>query len=311
MSVVSIKEGFSGVTADGDNRAWHAVRVFTLLTDNSADRGIFTYPLVDPAFASIHDGTEVSHTIPAMGTAHPDNGYYVSRVPKVTKKGPRYFEVQVPYDSGDPAINWKTQNPFLWPAQVSWDAAEYEVPYEEDMYDPSSTGHGTPTLYTDGSPVDPPMTKKIHDPLLIIERIEASFTPSTAVTYTDTVCNDSTFAGALAGQPRMNKIAAKFTPAATSYWTTRYEIQFRMILPPGVDEIVAWNRRILNRPSYYTNPTLGKDVPNVGLRACYVGDSDPSLKNQLCPRASVRGADIFLSFQEMRQISWSSFGFGL
>jgi len=228
MAIVSIKEGYTGVEAGGsvsrEGVKRTATRVYTVVTD-ATSRGLWTFPITD--------GTLI---IPAAGTAHPDDGDLYSGVPIVVAKGPAYFEVRVPYET-------EYEDPLAAAAELSWDDAERQVQYDTDL-------DGTPVANTLGEPFDPPRTKPVSDPVLIIERNQAAFDPDDKLLFQDTVCAE-VFYGAAIGRAKMGKIKARSVAAETPYWRVRYEITFRMKTPTGVPDAKAWWTQLLNQGVKY------------------------------------------------------------
>jgi hypothetical protein len=136
------------------------------------------------------------------------------------------------------------------PPDVSWEDSTRSEPVDCDLL-------GSPYCNTIDQYFDPPFHEEFSDPLLVYERNEAAFTPSTKLTYEDTLCSDAAgFWGAAAYQPRMLRIRAKLVQAPTPYWRVRYEIVFRMRLPSGQSTGNAWTRYVLNRGTMY-RPSAG------------------------------------------------------
>ncbi len=241
MSVVSLKEGFTGVTAGGSGSMRTATRVFTAVTDDPADHGLWTYPLTVGAV-----------TIPEYGTPHPDKSTYYSRVPQVTKKSATFFEIKVPYETPSDSED-ETEDPLSKPAEYTWDDAERTVPYDRDL-------DNNPVINTMDERFDPPLTREISDPVLIIERNEADFDPDVKLDYQDTV-SVVPFFGAAAYRAKLGKVKARSVTltGGTVYWVIRYEIHFRMKTPSDTPEDKYWFRCVLNQGMTYVDKGSGID----------------------------------------------------
>jgi hypothetical protein len=233
MAVVSIAESWSGVTWSGDTSQAQTVRVFTVETDTPG-RGYLDFPM-----------TSNGVTIPAFGTPHPDNEAFLSGVPTITTKGPTFFEVRVPYVAVGIAAgeNNPNQNPLDEPADYSWSSEVRQVPYDRDLT-------GALTVNVMGEAPDPPLTREIKDPVLVIERNEAAFDPDDKLAYQDTV-SDGSFWGAPAGRARLTDLDGRSVNASVPYWRKAYRIVFRMRTPDGVDDADAWKRFILHQGTKY------------------------------------------------------------
>ena len=235
MSVVSITESWSGITWSGDSNQRTTVRVFLVETDTPG-RGVFTFPISSGGV-----------TVPKEGTAHPDISQFRSGVPTITAQGPTLFEIRIGYSAAGIAGGYEAENPYAdplsQPADISWEDEDRAVQYDVDL-------DRQLAMNTLGEMFDPPLTRQVSDPVLVIERNEAAFSPQTKLNYQDTVC-DHGFWGAAAGQARMGKIRARKVQAKTPYWRTGYRVVFRMQLPPGTSPADAWKRQVLDRGTMY------------------------------------------------------------
>jgi len=236
MNIVSATETWSGISWGGDLSQRTTVRCFTVETDEPG-RGGFDFPV-----------TSGSVTIPAQGTPHPDDPDFISGVPQITARGPTYFEIRTPYTaqglSGGEEPNPNIP-PLDQPADVSWEDEEPSLPYDTDV-----TGQVVQTAL--GEMINPPLTRTISDPVLVIERNEAAFHPDTKLDYQDTICEE-TFWGAAPGRARMGKIRARSVHAATPYWRVGYRVVFRMNTPEAIADADAWKRSILHQGSLYAD----------------------------------------------------------
>jgi hypothetical protein len=286
MAVVSVKEGYTGVEAGGSlskqGMKRTATRVFTVVTNDPSDSAVLSFPI-----------SAGGVTVPGAGAMHPDYALLFSGVAAVSKKGPCYFEIKVPYETPDP--NKKTDDPLTAPADISWDDAERTVAYDKDM-----DGHAV--VNTNNEPFDPPLQREVSDPVLVIERNQASFDPDDKLLYQDTVSSGS-FWGAAAGRPKMGKIKAHLVNGETPYWRVRYEITFRMKTPSGVLAAKAWWRCILNQGVKYrlqsTDPA-SKAVPTPNGELCL-------LKQDGTKETDPANA-YWLYFREFPDQSWSALG---
>ena len=189
-------------------------------------------------------------TIPAIGTPHPDNSAFYSGVPSINARGPTYFEIRVPYVAagiaGEPPN--KNTNPLDEPADFSWTSEMRTVPYDRDIDD-------TLVANSFGDPFDPPLTREIKDPVLVIERNEAGFDPDDKLNFQDTV-SDGAFWGADGGRCRLSDLDGRSVNASTPYWRKTYRIVFRMRTPKGVAAADAWKRCVADMGfNYFDNQT--------------------------------------------------------
>ena len=276
MSVVDCIEGYTGVEFSGDDSAYRMTRAFTVLTDDPAD-GLLV----------------VKTALPAAGEAHPENAWYTAGVPKITKRGPTLFAVKVVYSTSAWPTFPQVQDPLSEPADISWEDADNNLPYDRDMDD-------EPVVNVLGEPFDPPLRRNVSDPVLIIERNQAAFTPTTKLTYQDTICTE-VFYGAGIGKARMGRIRARLVNAApTPYWRTRYEIIFRMITPPGTPEGKEWWRCILNQGVKYLLAPDGM----VQL----TGNGEVVSLNEDGTQVPLGGDPYWLYFREFPDQSWAALG---
>ncbi|MBU0959643.1 MAG: hypothetical protein KKB31_06880, partial [Nanoarchaeota archaeon] len=89
MSIVCIREGYTGHEAGGEADNKTATRHFSLVTDDVSDDARFTWPQADVVDPTIF--------IPAPGTYYPDHTDIRSREPQVRKVSPCFFNVEVRY----------------------------------------------------------------------------------------------------------------------------------------------------------------------------------------------------------------------
>lgn len=293
MSILDIREGWTGCEAGGSGRGSSArrsaTRVFTFTTTTGTDRAIFTWP-----------ATRNGVTIPAPGTPHPDDAALLSEVPQVTKTSPSFYTVHVPYttpDPNSPGDSDRYEDPLAAPADISWDDVEENLPYDVDL-------DWVNVANTMREPFDPPLTRRVADPLLIIERNQASFDPDTKLDYDNTVNTDA-FWGAAAGRAKMDRIKARTVYAETAYWKVRYAIAFRMEVPLNTPEGKAWWRCVRNDSSIYLDDNqVQQRVPD-GKTETLI--TEGGSKNKLAKKYP-SDPHIWLYFKERRELSWAGLG---
>lgn len=140
---------------------------------------------------------------------------------------------------------------------VSWDAEYGEEVMTEDFSTPRK-----PIVTPNGHPFDPPVTRRVIYPVLIIERFETTFTPATILAYEDHV-NDDAFYGAPAGSALMAKISArKVVEDGTRLWRLAYRIRFAV----SAD---GYDIKPLNQDTHYKEgselkPFIAGNVPYIG-----------------------------------------------
>ena len=282
--IISILEGYTGVESGGSGRGAGskrtATRVYTVVTDNPADSPVWAFPVTDDIV-----------TIPAAGDPHPDYWAMKSGKPHVVKKGPTYFQVRVPYETNDPSNSQQNhEDPLSAPADISWDDSERTVAYDRDM-------DNNPVVNTMGEPFDPPLTRSVSDPVLIIERNQAAFYPDDKLSFQDSVCSHQ-FWGADLGRARMGKIKARTCYGETFYWRVRYEIIFRMHTPAGVTPADAWHRQILNQGVNYKDAD-GKTHPSPNGELVLLA-ADGTKTDESSPH--------WLKFREFPALNWMPLG---
>lgn len=283
MNVVSITESWSGIVWSGDPNQRTTTRSFLVETDTPG-RGVFNFPISSGGV-----------TVPKEGTAHPDAAEFISGVPTITPKGPTLFEIRIGYvamgiSGGDEAAN-PYADPLSQPADISWEDEERMVPYDVDLAKNA-------TITMAGEPIDPPLARPVSDPVLVIERNEAAFTPQTKLNYQDTVCNH-VFWGAEAGRARMGRIPARKVYAKTPYWRVGYRVTFRM-RGPG-DAASAWKRVLLHQGHLYLDAN--------GVQRRFADGAVKLLAEDGKPLALGQAAKT-QTFVEFAEASWTALGLG-
>jgi hypothetical protein len=281
MAVVDILEGFTGVVAGGDWRQKNAVRIFTLTTGSAADGPLFAWPIT------------AGDTIPAPGTAHPGNANYYSGVPQVTRRGPMFWDVRVPYETPDPSGN-QYQDPLDMPAEIEWRSNRRTVPYDKDL-DNHETVNTLPGEFAE--PINPSPTREISDIVFILTRNQAAFAGSIKA-YQDTICNE-TFYGWAVGRSRMVDIGTRTVHTdAEDYYQCRYEAHIRYNTPTDVLAAKAWWKSLLNTGMNYihTDGTLQKSETGQPVKLAADG------------KRILTGPAHWLYFREYFNATWAALG---
>jgi hypothetical protein len=283
MAFTSILESHQGMEAGGSGRGAKlkrtATRVFTVTTD-AATSPVWSFPL-----------TVGGVTIPAAGTPHPDYSFMLSSVARVAAAGsPMFFTVTVPYETPDPADpDDAYEDPLAAPAEIAWDTASREVPYDVDLA-------GSATTNSAGQPFDPALTRSARDARLVIERNQAAFDPDDLLTYVDTVCSDATFWGADGTKCRMEGLSARSVYAETPYWRARYEVIFRMKVPAGTPAGKEWWRCVADKATRYVDGNgYWRDTPD-GKEVYINADGTPASPS----------SPHWLYFKEFDEQSWAA-----
>jgi hypothetical protein len=233
MSVIDIKQNYTGVEGGGDRNVRRFTRVYTVLFDSPLDGPPFTYPLTDGV-----------HTIPTPDTPDTEDAAYLADMPQFKSLGPRYFEFKVTYSTPDataPAGGYSA-DPLAAPAELTWSLVRREVPIDTDIL-------GDPILNTLGEPFEG-LTLEINDVILRIARNEATFPYATYCTLAGSVC-ETGFMGFAAGKSRLTDMQAKGVYAVPPYVQTSFEVTIRIYTPAGVDADKAWYGRVLNTGTKY------------------------------------------------------------
>jgi len=224
MSIVCIREGYTGHEAGGEADNKTATRHFSLVTDNVADTALFTWPQNDP--------TDPTIIIPAPGTYFPGHTDRRSREPQVRKVSPCFFNVEVRYgedidNTGKRGDDKWAANPLNKPAEINWDTQFSNEPVSEDV-------NGVPYLNTFYEIVTG-IEREVADVVLHMNRNEAIFDPDNLYNWTHTVY-DGQFRGMSKGRVLMNTIQVEdiYDEDEESndfgdllYCKVRYEIIFR------------------------------------------------------------------------------------
>jgi len=276
MAVVEVRYGYTGVEYSGDESAYRMTRACTVITDDPADGQIV-----------------VAAALPAPGTAHPDAANFYSGVPQINRRGPTLWDVKIVYVTGGLVTFPQEEDPLSEPADISWDDGEYSVLYDMDI-------DGEEVVNSMGEPFDPPLMRDISDPVLIIERNQASFSPTTKLTYQDTICAE-VFYGAAVGRAKMGKIKARSVYAAVAYWRARYEVQFRMNTPADVPDEKAWWRCILDQGVKYKDADGNVQLTPNGELVLLAADGT---------RIPLGDPPHWLYFREYADVSWAALGLG-
>lgn len=145
--------------------------------------------------------------------------------PTRDKKNPLLWYVRAEYDNDSTSQAQETEDDEQTanerPATVQWDAEFADVVLYKDFSDPQKD-----VVNPVGHAFDPPVTRRVIHPVLVIERYQLTFSPTTILAYVDHV-NDDDFYGASAGQALMTRIAAKQVVEGNArYWQVTYRIRF-------------------------------------------------------------------------------------
>lgn len=218
MSVISVREGYSGVTGGGeaDNKTF--TRCFSVVTDNPADDPVDldnALPLIDP--------TDPTIIIPAPGTVHPKKNSVRSQQPQFTKVSPTFFNVRVNYSSR--TTSWGTHNddgddPLSKPAEEKWGSSSITQNIGVDA-------DNVVIANSRGKPFVGGLPREFRDEVLTIARNEASYD---ALNWVNTV-NAVQFRHGAPGRARMcdvrvNPVLDDIT-GEELYVKVEYEIRFR------------------------------------------------------------------------------------
>jgi hypothetical protein len=134
----------------------------------------------------------------------------------------KVFDVTATYsnDVDAASIGEDEEDPLDDPPEYEFTFQKYQVPAEYDR-------DGNAVVNGAGEKFDPPWMVDENRPVIIITRNEASFNPSTAINYQDTV-NEHSWAGVDAGCAKINGISARnATRGEISYAIVTYEIELR------------------------------------------------------------------------------------
>lgn len=288
MAILSVKKGFSGITAGGSETARTTVETYSVVTDSVSDGPLAVLATTDPT---------TGLAIPTPNTPHPDDAFYLAGVPNVSLICPTFFNVTVPYSTRggqDQAAQYN--DPLAEPAEISWGDVASVEPIDQDA-------DGNAILNAAHEPFDPPPAMDIKDTLLRIKRNEAAFDPDTKLTFDDTT-NQHVFWGGKPGRARMAIPAADKVNASPSYWKVLYEITFRMRTPVGVTDEKAWYRRILNQGYRY--------LDGDGVSHPILEDGQPiSQPKLLAADGSILASDadpVWLEFKKYPPTDWGLLG---
>jgi hypothetical protein len=179
VSIIDVKEDWSGLAHNHSNTDVRAVRIYTVKFD-SADQ-----PYRRPILAkTASDGTT---SIPARYSRHPtSSGLYV--IDKdVDAIGPYLFRVVVGYgvrsSRGSSEPFDPEQNPLEQPMQVEWDHEPIAEQIDIDL-------DGKPIVNSADERYDPPLQENVYDTVLTIRRNEPSYSPVVADQYINATNED-------------------------------------------------------------------------------------------------------------------------
>ena len=226
MSVISVKEEWSGRLASGDGVCRSGTRTFTVVVSDPVDTPV----MVQKAYA-VGDG------IPRKGDFYPGDGdLRCEAAVGVKALAPTVYRVtasyRTPTNSADEAAA-NTGSPISRAAVASWSFIGQDVEIDEDV-------NGKPLVNPNGEPYDPPITRPQNDPVLTIQRNEGVFDYRQAIRYMAKggAVSEGSFLGAKAGQPKIASITSsgRRLENGVRFDPVTYEIHFRED---------GWKRRVL------------------------------------------------------------------
>lgn len=232
MSIVCIREGYTGHEAGGEADSKTATRHFSLVTDTVSDDARFSWPQAD-----VVDPTII---IPAPGTYYPGHTDIRSKEPHVRKVSPCFFNVEVRYGedidkTGKRGDDKWAANPLNKPAEITWEARYSNEPSNEDV-------NGVPYVNSFNEIVTG-VEREVADIALHIRRNEAIFVPVNIYNWTHTIY-DGVFRDQPKGRTLMNDIQVEdvYDEDEESedfgellYCKVSYEILFRIRPTPLVN----------------------------------------------------------------------------
>jgi hypothetical protein len=145
--------------------------------------------------------------------------------PRRDARNPLLWYVRVEYDNDANSQSQETeddeQTADQRPATIEWDAEFADEVLYRDFSDPQKD-----VVNPVGHAFDPPLTKRVIYPVLVIQRYQLTFAPATILNFTDHV-NASAFWGADPGHALMSRIRAKQVVEGNArYWQVTYRIRF-------------------------------------------------------------------------------------
>lgn len=214
MAVIEVKEQGESRTVDEEEKSIRAVRIYTVLFDNTDD------PAKRPLLA--RNATDGTTTVPYRHQVHPYNAWLYVKNKHVETKGPFLYEVTVYYESfTDPSSSEPAPiSPLLQPPEVSWTFVTSNEPIDRDIY-------GNPITNSAKESFDPPITRDFDDLVLRVVRNELEFNALQAAAYKGAV-NSDVFLGFAAGVVRCVLYnGVKQYAASLVYWKVTYEFHIR------------------------------------------------------------------------------------
>lgn len=186
-----------------------------------------------------HGGT----TIPVLGAAHPDDGTAKAIQVSIAKCEDRLvWIVVVEYER--PAADAPAADPLDDRVQIIWDF----IAYAEALYWDKD---GAAILNSAHDRFDPSPMIDRHYPQVTIIRNEATFDPSKAEDYMDSVNSDSCTIAGLSISPRQGKVVQYGGPSALRNGVEYYRITYRLEFNPKVwSDGQGWDRRELDQGLY-------------------------------------------------------------
>jgi hypothetical protein len=222
VALVAIRErpGRPARKSDGGERTRQ--RTFQLQTDDPEDDGLDLF--MDSGTVELRD-------------PHPlDSGLLCVEISADEDQGSDFlWQIVCEYSSEQEQEGKQAENPLDRPIDVSWDAAEYQEPYEIDQA-------GNATTSSSGEPIDPPLQRDAGRGMWRIQRNEATFDEDLWEAYRN-VTNSDVFRGRAVGTCLMKPIKGQSAyENGTAYVRVNYEIHYD---PRG------WRHKVIDRAFSY------------------------------------------------------------
>lgn len=232
MSLVRISEIADGRDANVNVKGVRErTRVFRVRTSSHSDDALLLFLAAD---------------LVALRDPHPlDSGCLCNDIAASEDQGsPWLWLVTCEYSSEQEQEGKEAENPLERPPDISWDAAEYEEPYETDQ-------RGRAVASSSHEPIDPPLQRDAGRGMWRIERNEAEFDEARWEAYRN-VTNSDPWRGKAVGTCLMKPIRGRSQyENGVQFARVSYEIHYD---PRG------WTHRPLDRAFSYLDAN-GDRVP--------------------------------------------------
>jgi len=221
MSVVNVKENWSGDDGQVEENASRRTKVYTVLTDSAAD---------DVAVVLAADG------LPVWNAPWPGDGQFGVRGRVGRRVSTKLWEVTISYvrqtwgglgsSGGDPAAD-----PLDQPPQISWRSNASNEAIDEDV-------EGNAIINSAGEPFESPVTEEFHDSVLVIRENIAAYDESVHRLYRGAL-NANEYRGAPPGVAKIASIQGeRVFSGELTYWQRTTEVHFRE---------TGWDHRLLDQ----------------------------------------------------------------